>query len=208
MNVQLPHPPKVSFLVPAYVPHVGGIGDLRNLGRCLDSIEAQTDPAWEVVLVHDGEMPDAVYRVARKMRERTGRVTFFHVPYRGIRGGHHSVEAGKYRAHASSEYLYILNGDNVVRPDFVEKMFDPEADIVTCYVKMNDLPGRILDGHAIQRGAIDRANYMVRTDIARRVSHKMHLDSDYDFVADCYQFISETRPVRLKHVDEVLAEHN
>ena len=208
MNQQPPHPPKVTFLVPAYVPHVGGIGELRNLGRCLDSIEAQTDPAWEVVLVHDGEMPDAVYRVARAMRERTGRVTFFHVPYRGIRGGHHSVEAGKYRAHAASEFLYILNGDNLVRPEFVERMYHADADIVTCWVKMHDMPGRILDGRAFQRGAIDRANYMIRADVARRTAHHMHLDADYDYLMDAYQFISETRPVRVAHVDAVLAEHH
>lgn len=204
------HPPiayHVTFLVPAYVPSVGGIGALRDLGRCLDSIEAQTCPHWEVVLVHDGPN-DHVHRIYRDMNARTRRVTYFEAPYRGIRGGHHSVEQGKFLAHAQSEFLYILNGDNTVRSDFVEKMYDAEADIVTCYVKMNDLPGRILDGHAIARGAIDRANYMVRTDVARRVAHRMHLDADFDFIADCYQLISEKRPVRMKHVDEVLAEHN
>lgn len=197
---------KFSFIIPAYCD---SYSDHLTLSRCLDSVFAQTDPAWEIILVHDGENEKARMQhhdASGDPRARGHRFLYLESPYVGLRGGHQSINIG--RDHARGEFTTILNGDNTIRPTYIEEMYDHNADVLFCLVKMNDSPGLYLNGRSLTRGRVDRLCYAIRTGIVRRVYHRMNLDADYDFLMECILFANDIRPVRYHETEKVLAEHN
>jgi hypothetical protein len=196
---------KFTFLMPVYADTIGGF---MEISRALKSVFLQTDESWQIIMASDG--PNALLRdvwleALEELKDKK-KVVYFEVPYRGIRGGHHAVESAK--GLATGEFLTILNGDNILRPTYIEDMYDSGYDILTCMVKMNDMPGIVTSGTGFHRGGIDRLNYSIRTAIAKRVQHKLHLDADYDWLIECWSFRNAMAPVRVKHVEKILAEHN
>jgi len=204
------HRYKFCFVVPAYAGKRNADGErspqgVITLARCLDSIAQQTDPDCMVIVVNDGnsvEMRDLVQQFQMNMPHIP--VTYYQAPYRGERGGHESVNLALSVLPENVDFVAIVNADNTLRSDYIEKMYQPEFDIVTCQVRMNDIPGITLNGRSFSRRQIDRLNYAIRSGIARMVKHKMHMDSDCDYVIDCLA-IAENG---VYHVDNELAEHN
>ena len=202
--------PHFSFLIPCYAD-AGDVAAIAKIGRCLYSIEQQTDPHWEVVLVSDGpnEMIRDTYIAFREEARKIGRdkwVKYLSAPYVGKPGGHYSVECGK--DICEGEFLTVLNGDNTLRPNYVADMYNSDADFLFCAVKMNDDPGIILSGRGRSRGRIDRLNYSIRTGIAKQVRHRMHTDADYDWIVECMAYRRQTAEVREHFTELVLGEHN
>lgn len=202
--------PRFTFIVPAYVTEKN-IGSVIALGRCMDSIIAQTDTSWEIILVHDGPSPlcRAFAEGLRKDLEAIGKEGHFRyveAPYVGARGGHQSINVAL--EHVRGEFVAFVNGDNTIREHYVASMYDADADIVCGSVRMNDMPGHTLNGRGWHRGGIDRLNYAIRSGIAREVRHKMHLDADYDYLIDCWNHRDAVAPVRVRYVEQVVAEHN
>jgi glycosyltransferase involved in cell wall biosynthesis len=204
------HRYKFAFIIPAYAGkrnangerHTGGV---LNLARCLDSIANQTDRDCRVIVVNDGhslEMREIVLSFGQGNPDIP--VTYYNAPYRGERGGHESVNLALSVLPKDVQFVTILNGDNTLRPTYIEEMYNPECDILTCMVKMNDLPGIVLSGQTFSRRAIDRLNYSVRSDIAINTKHKMNIDADCDWIIDCLQMAEN--PIHC--VEKILAEHN
>jgi len=195
---------KFSFLVITYADQ---ISRYMEVSTCLQSIFDQTDHSFEVILLHDGpnDAMRALWQDAQRDYRYPYRIKYYEVPFRGERGGHALVDFG--RMVAVGEFVTALNGDNLIRNTYVERMYHPDADIVTCQVLMKDLPGIIFSGRGFARGRIDRLNYAVKTGVARRVPHKMHIDADWDWLIDCWDEANSTRPVRVVHVDEILGVH-
>ena len=189
---------KFSFIIPVYEGY-------SVVARCLDSIAAQTCKDYEVIVVNDGFDP----RMWKMVKEGTPSARYFEHPFVGRAGGFMGIDVGIQNTR-DSDFIYILNGDNKIYPTFAEKMHNPDAHILTCGVKMNDMVGHILTGMSFAKGSFDRANYAIQTDVARRVGYKdfpMQQDDYYFFMA-CYEYISEKGHVNIHHVNEVLAEHN
>ena len=191
------HIPKFTFIVPSYKPGMA-------VARCLDSITAQTDPDYEVIVVNDGRNDEM-----RKIVETAvPKSTYIEYPYVGRAGGFAGIDIGIDMA--VGHFIYILNGDNEIRPDFVQKMYNPDAHILICQVLMNDMPGIILHGKSWNKGRIDRANYAIASGIAKEVKYRdfsMQQD-DWHFFIACQQLASSKGPVRVHDVDEVLTIHN
>ena len=204
------HRYKFCFVIPSYAGkrnadnerHPMGVYDL---GRCLDSIAEQTDPDCRVIIVNDGHSPE-MRALCLEFQAATPHIPmrYIEAPYRGKRGGHESVNIALTVLPENVEFVAIVNPDNILRPTYIEKMYSPDHDILTCMVKMNDLPGIVLSGDTFARGKIDRLNYAVRADIAVNTKHKMHMDADCDYVLDCVS-MSENG---IHYVEEILAEHN
>jgi glycosyltransferase involved in cell wall biosynthesis len=129
--------PLVSGVVPYHraAPWVRGAAD---------SLLAQTHDRLEVVLVNDGsfEKEDAVLEeVARDPRVRV--VTQLNRGEPGARNLGACVARG--------EYLVMLDADNILEPEFVERALAafercPDAAYVTCWLRYIDGDGRELDG--------------------------------------------------------------
>lgn len=119
-SVNLSHPvydydtPLLSFVIPVGPKHVGTLAD------ALASVEAQTDPRWEVIVVDDtegGNLADAPLPEAFTYRER-------HPYARWLRNEvHGNVSAARNlgaRA-ARGKYLCFLDADDVLLPDFAKR---------------------------------------------------------------------------------------
>jgi hypothetical protein len=115
--------PRISFLVP-------GHGVAAFLGDALSSLQSQSVKAWEAVVVDDG-VPNDIERAARQFSDDT-RVRFLNT-----RHGGPSVARNYAAAASRAPILALLDGDDMVEPDYAEKMieaFDAQPDLafVTC----------------------------------------------------------------------------
>lgn len=195
-----------TFLVPCFADSKSGYFDISN---CLQSVLNQTVTDWEIIMLCDGSddiMREVFNGAQSDLGKMAGKIRYYELPHRGIRGGHHMIDFGVDQA--KGEFVCILNGDNSVEPEYVSEMFDSGMDIVTCWVEMHDLPGMILQGDAWRRGRMDRLNYAVRKSIAKHAIHGMHVDADHDYFVDCYNIAqAKFGKCRQKHVRRVLGHH-
>ena len=191
---------KFTFIVPVY-ERKGST--CRSFCRCLDSIAAQTDKNFNVIVVHDGEN-EMVQKITVACK-RVMDVSFYSVPYLGIRGGSHCINFALQLPEVCGEYVAFINGDNIVRPDYVAEMYDTGFEILYCMVLHNDMNWLVTSGMCVAKGAIDRANYAVRSDIAKEIGHQsIRLEQDWDFLAACMR----DRHTNYRRIEKILVEHN
>jgi glycosyltransferase involved in cell wall biosynthesis len=119
--------PRVAVIVPAY-----GVAHL--LGDALDSLLAQTMPDWECVVIDDGAPDDVAGAVAPYLRDP--RIRF-------LATANHRLPGARNRAIAASSapYLALLDGDDLFRPEYLERMTaaldaDPDARLATCNARI------------------------------------------------------------------------
>lgn len=120
-------PPRVAVIVPAY-----GVAHL--LGEALESLQAQTCPLWECVVIDDGAPDDVAGAVAPFLRDP--RIRF-------VPTANHGVSAARNRAvsETSAPLVALLDGDDLFRPTYLATMAtvlenDPSLRIVTCNARL------------------------------------------------------------------------
>lgn len=119
--------PRVAVIVPAY-----GVADL--VGEALASVQAQTFADWECIVIDDGAPDDVAGAVAPFLED--SRICLVHTANAG-------VSAARNRAIASSSapLLTLLDGDDLLRPDYLSVMVplledNPGITIATCNARM------------------------------------------------------------------------
>lgn len=119
--------PRVAVIVPAW-----GVAHL--LGEALASVQAQTFADWECVVIDDGAPDDVAGAVAPFLADP--RIRF-------LATGNHRLAGARNRAIAASSapYLALLDGDDLLRPEYLERMVaaledDPAARLVTCNARV------------------------------------------------------------------------
>jgi len=127
--------PAVSVVTPTWHRH-----DLL-LSRCIPSVQAQTWPLIEHVIVSDGPDPELQDVLSHSVPWASG-VTFAQLPEHdeAARWGHHA----RLRALelAQGEYICYLDDDNAFRPQHVELLVaaleeHPEAGFAYSVIQMN-----------------------------------------------------------------------
>jgi len=205
------HRYKFCFIVPAYDSGKRNAKGERNtagilhLAKCVDSVFQQTDPDCRVIVVNDGaslEMRELIQSFQSKRPDIP--ITYLQAPYREERGEHDSINLALSVLPDDVEFVTFLNADNTIRPTYIEEMYNPEADVLLCMVKMNDIPGTVLSGRSFTRGYVDRLNYSVRAGLARKTRHQLHMDADCDYIIDIASIMENP----YHYVEKILAEHN
>jgi glycosyltransferase involved in cell wall biosynthesis len=114
--------PRVAVIVPAY-----GVAHL--LGEALASLQAQTMPDWECVVIDDGAPDDVAGAVAPFLADP--RIRF-------IATANHGVSAARNTAIAatSAPLIALLDGDDLLRPEYLASTVplleaDPAIRLVT-----------------------------------------------------------------------------
>lgn len=102
-------PTRVSVVVPCY-----NIADYVD--ECVESVLRQSCPAVEVILVDDGSVDGTSGRLDAWL-ERDDRVTLIRQPNSGLGAARNAGVAA-----ASGEYLFFLDGDDVLPGDAIERM--------------------------------------------------------------------------------------
>ena len=107
----------VSFIVPIYKAE-------RYIHKCIDSLLAQTYTDIEVILVDDGS-PDNCGVICDDYAARDKRVKVIHQQNGGV-----SAARNRGLSYAAGEYVAFVDADDLVTKDYIEELFDNNADLV------------------------------------------------------------------------------
>jgi len=99
--------PQFSIITPAY--RCAG-----SIGAAIDSVLAQTDPDWELVIVDDGS-EDETLAIARSYAERDARITVLSQTNAGT-----SVARNTAMAASRGRWLVFLDADDELLPTYLE----------------------------------------------------------------------------------------
>lgn len=125
---------KISVIIPAY-------NIALWLGRCLDSVLAQTLADLEVIVVNDGSNDDTA-AIADSYAQKDSRVRVIHKENGG-------VTSARLRglAEAKGEWIGFVDGDDYIEPDMyarlLENAMESGADISHCGYRMEFPGGRV-----------------------------------------------------------------
>lgn len=119
----LPKQPAISVIVPVYNAE-------HTLGRCVDSILAQSFTDWELLLVDDGSK-DASGNICDRYAASDGRVRVIHKPNEGVAATRkRGIEA------AQGRYTIQVDSDDWVEPAMLQCLYEvaqrEDADVVIC----------------------------------------------------------------------------
>lgn len=115
----------ISVIIPVYQVEA-------YLPRCIDSLLAQTQKAFELILVDDGS-PDGCGEICESYAARDARVRVIHQQNGGLSAARNAGLAA-----AQGAWIAFVDSDDWVAPDFLSRMLaageDTDADICECSV--------------------------------------------------------------------------
>ena len=127
--------PKATVVVPVYNVE-------KYLEKCVDSILAQTEPDFELLLVDDGST-DGSGRLCDKLAEKDGRVRVIHQKNQGLGGARNTGIQ-----QAQGDWLLLVDSDDWIEPQTLEKTMEAglreEADLVMFAYRSVDEGGHTL----------------------------------------------------------------
>lgn len=106
----------VSIIIPCY-----NIEDY--IGRTINSVIAQTDSNWEIIAVDDGST-DTTYTKLLEFTKTDHKIRLFHQNNLGV-----SAARNYGICQAKGEWIYFLDGDDLIDVDLVKSLNDISAEI-------------------------------------------------------------------------------
>ncbi len=101
----------ISIIVPVYNGEAW-------IGRCVQSIQAQTYTAWELLLIDGGSL-DRTLAFCEAWRQRDGRIRVFHSEKNeGVSRGRNTG-----LREAVGEYLFFVDADDWLQPDCLSRLY-------------------------------------------------------------------------------------
>ena len=124
----------VSIVIPAY-------NAAATITDTLASLQAQTLPNWEAIVVNDGSR-DATETIIQQLATQDSRIRLFNQTNQGV-----SAARNKGISNAKFDWLGFLDADDWFSPQYLEKMTtalaaDPSLDAVHCGMKRVDPEGQ------------------------------------------------------------------
>lgn len=128
------HKMKISVIIPAY-------NSEKWIGRCLESVLAQSYRNLEILVVDDGSV-DRTFEIVKSITGKDGRVKCFRQGNRGVASARNVG-----LLHASGDIIAFVDADDYIEPHMYERMLsvmvEERADIVECACRHVD-EGRVL----------------------------------------------------------------
>lgn len=113
----------VSVIVPAY-------NVAPEIGDCIRSVQQQTYPNWELIIVNDGSKDDTV-KIVEELKAKDCRIRLINQDNGGV-----SKARNTGLSEASGEYIAFLDGDDMWEPTFLEELIASKkkygVDMVYC----------------------------------------------------------------------------
>jgi glycosyltransferase involved in cell wall biosynthesis len=144
-------------------------GRLQTLNEAIASVDAQSYPHWEHLIISDGHF--AALRQLKAANREPRRRFFATAPIRHY--GNHQRNVGIFQARG--EYLVFLDDDNVLYPEALASMTagfsGRDVDLVFCPIHYDHakhgVHGQLLmPQEGFQRGEVDSLNAMIRRSLA------------------------------------------
>lgn len=115
--------PLISVIVPVY-------NGQDYLEKCIDSVEGQTYPDLEVIIVNDGSVDDT-WKVCESLKERYDNVTVITLGDEGV-----STARNKGLEASTGEYVTFVDADDRILPDMLRSLYDlikeTDSDLAGC----------------------------------------------------------------------------
>ncbi len=92
--------------------------DEKDIGACLDSVLAQTYPNFELFLVNDGST-DSTGDICQQYAKKDSRIRYICGECRGA-----LLARREGLLHLQGDYFYIMDADDLLAPDLLEKCLD------------------------------------------------------------------------------------
>lgn len=135
---------KISFVTPAY-------NAASTIGRCLESVIAQTDGDWEAIVVDDGSS-DNTYEIICAYAEKDPRITALTQENQGP-----GMARNNAMRHVSGDYIAFLDSDDYIEPDYValvkEKIIGGNLDVVILDNYYEDPNGKLISMETLSQYA-------------------------------------------------------
>ena len=100
----------LSIIIPVYNAE-------RYLRQCIDSVIGQTFSDWDIILVNDGSK-DGSLGICEEYAEKDKRISVIDKPNGGPRSARN-----RGLEHAKGEYVYFMDADDWIDPDFLASFF-------------------------------------------------------------------------------------
>lgn len=132
--------PEISVIMPVYNIE-------KYLPEAIESILSQTFGNFELIVLDD-KSTDNTLNVAKNFAEKDNRIKIIEFEKRQKQGVGRNIGIDN----ASGKYIMFLDGDDVAKDTFLEKMHDKikntNADIAMCkFQTLDDITGKISDTH-------------------------------------------------------------
>ena len=111
----------ISIIVPVYNVN-------KYLGKCLDSLLAQTERDIEILLIDDGSTDDSG-RICDEYSNLDQRVRVFHTKNQGV-----SAARNRGLSESKGDYIGFVDSDDWVEPTMYEQMLNALKSIMLIYV--------------------------------------------------------------------------
>lgn len=108
---------KISAIVPVYNTE-------KLVGRCIESVLAQSFPDWELILVDDGSR-DGSLNVLREYEKKDTRLKVIHQENAGP-----GIARNRGIKEATGDYIVFIDSDDVIKPEYFEKLSKETAEVV------------------------------------------------------------------------------
>ena len=100
----------ISVIIPVY-------NSEEYIGRCLDSVLAQTYQTYEIVIINDGST-DRTGEILHKYAESHSCIKIYDIPHSGV-----SVGRNQGLQKAQGDYIAFVDADDEVMPEYLEVLF-------------------------------------------------------------------------------------
>jgi len=178
---------------------------LQTLVNCF---MVQTDPRWELHIIHDGPAPAAVRNVVFNVDSR---ILFYETPTRQGKYGHPNRRLMLQKIQATTDdYILITNDDNYYVPDFVRQFMAIGTNgtgMIYCDTLHNYFNYDVLKSQ-LRIGYIDMGAFVVRADVAKAVGFTSdeHV-ADGVYCEACAAYCSSNK-LRILYIPKTLFVHN
>ena len=113
---------KISVIVPVYNVE-------KFIRKCLDSIINQTMEDLEIILVDDGSIDNSGI-ICDEYAKNDNRIVVIHKENGGVSSAR-NVGLNK----AKGKFIAFIDSDDYVNDDYLEKLYNPNVDMVFCGIK-------------------------------------------------------------------------
>jgi len=175
----------------------------------IDCLLTQTNPNWELHIIHDGPASDKIKKIISSYCDP--RIKFEETPKRLGQYGHPNRNYGLSKlAFNHKDFVLITNDDNYYVPKFVEYMFNAaktQVGMVYCDTVHNYINYDVLQTH-IKVGQIDMGSFIVRVDVAKKVGFdSVKVEADGIYAVKCSEYCRKSN-LRIRSIKRPLFIHN
>ena len=123
--------PNISVIIPVYNAE-------RYVGKCIESVQAQTYMDWQMILVDDGSM-DKSLEVCQRYANQENRISVIHQENAGP-----GIARNTGIAKATGDYVVFIDSDDYIEKDYFSLLSKHEEDVVFINVQNVDESGRVV----------------------------------------------------------------